>query len=41
MAPIETVVLHGDKGYDSDKMRRQIERQVAAPNMPPKINQKI
>lgn len=40
MAPIETVVLQGDKGYDSDKVRRQIERRGAASNIPPKINRK-
>jgi transposase len=40
MAPAETVVLHGDKGYDSDKVRRQIEAGGAAPNIPPKSNRK-
>ena len=40
MASPQTVVLHGDKGYDSDKLRRQIERLGAAPNIPPKINRK-
>ncbi len=33
-------MLHGDKGYDSDKVRRQIEARGAAPNIPPKINRK-
>jgi transposase len=28
------------KGYDSDRLRRQIERQGAAPNIPPKPNRK-
>jgi transposase len=40
MAPPETQVLHGDKGYDSDKVRRQIEHQGAAPNIPPKSNRR-
>lgn len=40
MTPPETVVLHGDKGYDSDKVRRQIEAKGAAPNIPPKVNRK-
>ncbi len=40
MAPIETVVLQGDKGYDSDKVRQQIEAHGAAPNIPPKVNRK-
>ena len=36
LAPPQTEVLHGDKGHDSDKVRRQIEAQGAAPNIPPK-----
>jgi len=40
LAPAETLVLHGDKGYDSNKVRRQIESRGAAPNIPPKINRK-
>ena len=40
LAPSETTVLHGDKGYDSDKIRRQIEQQGAAPNIPRKVNRK-
>ncbi len=40
MAPREMVVLHGDKGYDSDKIRRQIEAHGAAPNIPPKSNRR-
>jgi transposase len=38
LAPPQTEVLHGDKGYDSHKVRRQIEAQSAAPNIPPKSN---
>jgi len=33
-------VLHGDKGYDSNKVREQIESMGAAPNIPPKKNRK-
>lgn len=40
LTPPETGVLHGDKGYDSDKVRRSIEAKGAAPNIPPKINRK-
>ncbi len=36
----ETVLLHGDKAYDSDKLRRQIEAKGAAPNIPPKTNRR-
>ena len=32
--------LHGDKGYDSDAVRRKIESKGAAPNIPPKINRR-
>ncbi len=35
-----TSILHGDKGYDSDAVRRKIEAQGAAPNIPPKINRR-
>lgn len=31
-------LLHGDKGYDSDAVRRKIEAKGAAPNIPPKAN---
>jgi len=31
-------ILLGDKGYDSDAIRRQIEATGAAPNIPPKSN---
>ncbi len=33
-------ILHGDKGYDSDAVRRKIESKGAAPNIPPKINRR-
>ncbi|GAB4518990.1 MAG: hypothetical protein Tsb0010_03280 [Parvularculaceae bacterium] len=40
MASPKTVILHGDKGCDSDGLRRQIEAQGAAPNIPPKSNRR-
>jgi hypothetical protein len=33
-------ILHGDKGYDSDAIRRQVEDGGALPNIPPKANRK-
>jgi|TARA_B100000959_G_scaffold276526_1_gene331383 transposase len=36
----ETVLVHGDKGYDSDAVRRKIEARGAAPNIPPKTNRR-
>jgi transposase len=33
-------ILHGDKGYDSNALRRQIENSGAMPNIPPKANMK-
>jgi len=33
-------ILHGDKGYDSDAIRRQVEKDGAMPNIPPKANRK-
>jgi hypothetical protein len=30
--------VHGDKGYDTDAVRRKIETKGAAPNIPPKSN---
>ena len=33
-----TSILHGDKGYDSNAVRRKIEAMEATPNIPPKIN---
>jgi transposase len=35
-----TTILHGDKGYDSDAVRRKIESKGAAPNIPPKANRR-
>ena len=35
-----TEILHGDKGYDSDAVRRKIESKGAAPNIPPKANRR-
>jgi transposase len=35
-----TSTLHGDKGYDSNAVRRQIEDMGAAANIPPKINRR-
>ena len=34
------VILNGDKGYDSDVLRRKIESKGAAPNIPPKANRR-
>ena len=31
-------IVHGDKGYDSNAVRRKIEAKGAAPNIPPKSN---
>jgi transposase len=33
-------ILHGDKGYDSNAVRRKIEGKGAAPNIPPKANRR-
>ena len=33
-------ILHGDKGYDSNAIRRQVEAGGAMPNIPPKANRK-
>lgn len=33
-------VLHADKGYDSDAIRRQVESGGAMPNIPPKANRR-
>ena len=35
-----TTLLHADKGYDSDAVRRKIEARGVAPNIPPKINRR-
>ena len=36
----DAAILHGDKGYDSDAIRRQIEAAGTMPNIPPKKNRK-
>jgi transposase len=33
-------ILHADKGYDANAIRRQIEERGATPNIPPKANRK-
>ncbi len=33
-------IRHGDKGYDSNAVRRKIESKGAAPNIPPKANRR-
>jgi len=33
-------LVHGDKGYDTDAVRRKIEAKGAAPNIPPKLNRR-
>ena len=33
-------ILHGDKGYDSDAIRRQVEAKGRVANIPPKANRK-
>jgi transposase len=33
-------VLHADKGYDANAIRRQVEDHGALPNIPPKANRK-
>jgi transposase len=33
-------IVHADKGYDADGLRRQIETRGAMPNIPPKANRK-
>ena len=35
-----TLVLHGDKGYDTNAVREKIEAMGAAPNIPPKANRR-
>lgn len=35
-----TAILHGDKGYNSDALRRKIEAFGAVPNIPPKTNRR-
>jgi transposase len=33
-------ILLGDKGYDSNAIRRQVEERGAMPNIPPKVNRR-
>lgn len=33
-------ILHGDKGYDSDAICRQVEVMGAMPNIPPRSNRR-
>nr|WP_086008692.1 IS5 family transposase [Nitrobacter sp. Nb-311A] len=35
-----SAILHGDKGYDSDAIRQQVEQRGTMPNIPPKANRK-
>jgi len=34
------VIVHADRGYDSDAIRRQIEAAGCTPNIPPKANRR-
>jgi transposase len=34
------IIVHGDKGYDSNAIRRAIEAKGSMPNIPPKKNRK-
>jgi transposase len=36
----DVLILHGDKGYDSNAIRRQVEERGALPNIPPKVNRR-
>ncbi len=36
----EAPVLHGDKGYDSNAISRQVEAKGTLPNIPPKANRR-
>lgn len=36
----DTRILHADKGYDSDAIRRQVEASGTMPNIPPKANRR-
>ena len=38
--PIGSMVLHGDKGYDSDRFRQLVSDCDVAPNIPPKTNRR-
>jgi transposase len=37
---LEYEILHADKGYDANAIRRQVEERGATPNIPPKANRK-
>ncbi len=37
---VSAEILHADKGYDSNAVRRKIEAMGAAPNIPPKTNRR-
>ncbi len=34
------MIVHADRGYDSDAIRRQIEAAGSTPNIPPKVNRR-
>jgi transposase len=34
------LLVHADKGYDTDRIRRLIEARGSAPNMPPEANRR-
>jgi transposase len=34
------IVVHADKGYDTDRVRRLIEERGSAPNIPPKVTRR-
>ena len=36
----KVAILNGDKGYDSNTIRRKIEQRGAMPNIPPKTNRR-
>ncbi|MBZ0217471.1 MAG: transposase, partial [Fimbriimonadaceae bacterium] len=36
----QDIILHGDKGYDSNAIRRAVEALGTMPNIPPKKNRK-
>ena len=37
---LECDILHADKGYDANAIRRQVEERGVMPNIPPKANRK-
>ncbi|EJW09287.1 putative transposase [Rhodovulum sp. PH10] len=36
----DACILHADKGYDSNAIRRQVEANGTMPNIPPKVNRR-